>query len=111
MTVSARIRTLAKTGRLTEIAANHCMMTQPSRCTRTPSASFPRGFGGDLLAGLDAGGQLDAVADLFTERHDALFNLVVLGDDVDPAGAGDRLDGRRRHEHRRRRTRAAAGAR
>ena len=78
MTVSARMRTLAKTGRLTEIAANHCMMTSTFALHADAVGQLPARIGGDLLAGLDAGGQLDAVADFFAERHDALFDLVVL---------------------------------
>ena len=43
-------------------------------------------------------------------RDDPLFDLVVL-DDVDPAGAGDGLDGGRRHEQRRRGARLLKRAR
>ena len=47
MTVSARIRTLAKTGRLTEIAANHCMMTYPSTLHARAVGQLPARIGGD----------------------------------------------------------------
>src|SRR3954469_19878338 len=89
ITVSARMRTLAKTGRLTDSAANHCMMTSTFDLDAEPVGELAAWIGGDLLAGLDARGELDAVAELFAERDDPFFHLVVGRDHVDAAGAGD----------------------
>src|SRR6185295_16522292 len=105
MTVSARMRTLAKTGRLTEIAANHCMTTSTFDLDAYAVRQLSARIGRDPLARLDAAGELDAVADLFPERHDPLFHLVAAADHVDAAGSRHRLDRLGRHEQRRHRRR------
>src|SRR6185295_16066031 len=92
ITVSARMRTLAKTGRLTEIAANHCMTSTTFDLHADAVRQLSARIGRDLLARLDAAGELDAVADFFPERHDPLFHLVAAADHVDAAGSRDRFD-------------------
>src|SRR5687767_11107696 len=90
ITVRARMRTLAKTGRLTEIAASHCMAS-PFELDAHAVGQLAARIGGDALARLHAGRELDAIPDLFTNRHDALFDGVTR-QHIHTAGAGDGLD-------------------
>src|SRR5262245_47849104 len=111
MTVSERMRTLAKTGRLTEMEASHCMM-RFSFCDgrSTSGATLFRSDGeavretfrldGDGFALLEAARDLDQRTDRFAERHDPLLELLAR-EDVDPARAGGGLDGGSRNEERR----------
>src|SRR4249919_4144280 len=110
-TVSERMMTVAKTGRRTEIDASHCMCRYLSCFEEKASARSARGdglpvrhtsfrVGRDRFTLRDARGDLDTVAERFADRDDPLLDPVVL-DDVDAAGAGDDLDGRRGNEERR----------
>src|SRR3954470_14694569 len=85
ITVSARISTLAKTGRLTDIAASHCMMTSTFDLHADAVSQLAARIRRDLLARLHAGGELQTIADLFANRHHALFDLVVRRNHVDAA--------------------------
>src|SRR5688572_15226757 len=104
-TVSARMRTLAKTGRLTEIAANHCMTASSFELHADAVGQLSTRIRRDALPGLHAGRDLDAISHFFTEGDDALLDPVVPADHVDPAGAGDGLHRGRGHEQRGRRRR------
>ena len=55
--------------------------------------------GRDRFTRRDARGDLDTVAERFADRDDPLLDPVVL-DDVNTAGAGDDLEGRRGNEER-----------
>src|SRR5688572_6090820 len=124
-TVSERMMTVAKTGRLTEIEASHCInhnlrIRETSRRMNGETGERPRApgelpaadehavgdpatrLGHDELTVLETGDHLDPGVHLFAERHDPLIGLAVLHD-VDTAGAADGLDGGRGDGQRRRR--------
>ena len=100
MTVSDRMRTVAKTGRLTESAASHCMTDLPRRSERAlPSATAVAAvrFGRDALAGLRRPLVISMRSPTVSpSRDDPLFDL-------------GRRRRRRRGWCRRRSQRAAAG--
>src|SRR5262249_30302122 len=114
MTVSERMSTVAKTGRLTQSAASHCMT---GLCGVRGSWFLVRGSlderavgeladvgGRHALAGLQPARDLDEIVDRLTGRDDALLD-VIAGDDVDARRARRGLHGCGRHENRRRRLR------
>src|SRR5262252_4754717 len=73
-TVSERIRTLAKTGRLTQSAANHCM-SHLLHSGAVGQASDV--LGRDSFADLESLGNLDEIAaDRLSGRDDPLFGFV-----------------------------------
>src|SRR5262245_39462629 len=96
MTVSDRISTLAKTGRLTHRAASHCISHLALDLRAV--VEFPDVARCDLLAGRDAFGDFDVVADGLTGDDDAFFHVIVR-DDEHAARAGGRLHGCRWHEN------------
>src|SRR5262249_4940037 len=120
ITVSERMRTVAKTGRLTQSSANHCishlagpkgpgLRTFQILHSQFLIAAFHPGSVGELrdvlgrdpLAGLQALRNFHEIADRVAGGDDSLLD-VIAGDDVDAAGARAHLDGGGRHENRRR---------
>src|SRR5437773_6725391 len=123
MTVSERMRTVAKTGRLTQSAASHCIRAPEelgiwnlefrsnsnfqiprfliTRFHLGSVCELPDVLRRDVLAGLQPFGDFQEIADPFTNRDDPFFRAAA-GDHVDAAGAGGRQHRRRRDEHARR---------
>src|SRR5262245_2143573 len=86
MTPMMRMRTVAKTGRLTLIFASHCMVRfslGKDLGSLDARAVFDFAGGGldDLLARLHAREHGDGVAHLLASFDDALFDLLVLHDE------------------------------
>src|SRR5262249_35082449 len=96
-TVSERMSTVAKTGRLTQSAASHCMVNL-YLTDRDAIGELAEIFRGHALAGLHAFGELDEIADRLAGRDDPVFRLVSIHD-VDAAGAAGGHHGVRGHEH------------
>src|ERR1043166_2180836 len=98
MTDSDRMRTVAKTGRLTHRAANHCMALPLNLRAVDELRDVP---GCDALAGLESLGDLHDVAGGLAGRHDAFFDAVAV-DDEDARRAAGRHDRSRGHDDARR---------
>src|ERR1043166_2454072 len=98
MTDSDRMRTVAKTGRLTHRAANHCMALPLNLRAVDELRDVP---GCDALAGLESLGDLHDVAGGLAGRHDAFFDAVAV-DDEDARRAAGRHDRSRGHDDDRR---------
>src|SRR5438132_7761676 len=93
ITVSERMRTVAKTGRLTQSSASHCIKHlhgDPERVALLLGNLRSVGelrdvLRRDALTGLQALGNFHEIADSFTGRHDPLVH-VIAADDVHAAG-------------------------
>src|SRR4029077_112523 len=100
MTVSERISTGAKTGRLTQRAANHCMTT-PLLLNFDSVGELADVGRRHALAGLQASGDFNEIADRVASGHDSFLHVVSV-DHIDATSAGARRHGGGRYEHARR---------
>src|SRR5215472_4345033 len=97
-----RMRTVAKTGRLTQSSASHCMedsgRPEPALLDLDPVDELVDVLRRDALASLQASDDLDERIDLLSRGHHALFGAIAV-DDEHATSAGNHTDGGGGHEH------------
>src|SRR5262245_6029691 len=97
-TTSERIRTQAKTGRLTQSSASHCMTSAPDLHAGVVLETLEAACD-DPIVHAESGRRLDLIAFRLSNR-DQPFLDVIADDDEDAIGVGRPLHGGRRNQQR-----------